>query len=155
LFARKQYRPKRTLDDIGVWATPICTSPTLLSQEGLPGPEPWNAVACHAITVSGFTMTRAGCHYTRDSHIQSQRSAFTSRHRRGRVRSNTCNWCRSVSTSSCRTARERAQLRRVSRSARKREMMVREPCAVVACNINAVNRNRLFSRRPVLAPVTG
>ena len=81
--------------------------------------------------------------YSRHGHIQSQRSAFASLSRRGRVRSSTCNWWRNASTSSWRAARERAQLQRVRRSVRKTDMMV--PGAY-AGKINDINKYRLFSR---------
>jgi hypothetical protein len=64
---------------------------------------------CHAMTVSGLTMTSAVRHSVqmRDSQTQSHRSAFARRTRRGLVRCSTCSWCRNASTSSWSAARDR------------------------------------------------
>lgn len=61
---------------------------------------------------------------TRDNQTHSRRSACASRSRRGRDRFSTASWCRNASSSSGRTARERAQCRRVSRNERNTAMIV-------------------------------
>jgi len=73
---------------------------------------------CQATTVSGLTMTMAARQpfQTRDSQIHNKRSARASRTRCGRDRFSTCSWCRNVTTSRYNAARERTQLRAVSRS---------------------------------------
>jgi hypothetical protein len=70
---------------------------------------------CQAMTVSGLTMTSAVRHpgQMRKSWPQSQRSAFASRNRRGRVCCSTCNWCRNARTSSWSAVRERTHVRRL------------------------------------------
>ena len=78
----------------------------------------WKPRRCHAMTVSGLTMTSAVRHSVQmpESRIQSQRSTFVSRNRRGRVRCSTCSWCRNASTSSWSATRERTDVRRVMRN---------------------------------------
>jgi hypothetical protein len=83
---------------------------------------------CQAMTVSGFTMTSAVRHpaQTRASMTQSQRSVFASWTRRGRVRCSTSSWCRKARISSWSTARDHASVRRVRRSERSTEIMVKQ-----------------------------
>ena len=80
---------------------------------------------CQAMTVSGFTITSLVRHpaQTRANRTQSQRSVFYSRTRRGRVRCSTLNWCRKARISRWSAARDRAKVRRVSRSGRSTEIM--------------------------------
>jgi len=83
---------------------------------------------CQAMTVSGLTMTNAVRHPVemRESRLQSQRSAFASRNRRGRVRCSTYSWCRNARTSSWSAARARAHVRIVRRKDRSADIIAKE-----------------------------
>jgi hypothetical protein len=74
---------------------------------------PWR---CHAMTVSGLTITTAVRQpaHVRDNHAQSHRSALARRSRRGWDRWSTCSWWRSARTSRCRTARDRINPRSIA-----------------------------------------
>jgi len=99
------------------------------------------------MTVSGVTMTSDARHpdQNRASMTRRQWSVFASRTRGGRMRCSTSHWCRKAEMSRWSAARERAQVRSVSRSERSTGTMARK-VTTAARNFNCRNKNGLFSR---------
>jgi hypothetical protein len=77
-----------------------------------------------------------------DSQTQSQRSAFASCNRRGRVRCSTCSWCRNASTSSWSAAYDRTDPRRVKRSDRSAEIIAEKRIVPTKNSISSNPRQR-------------
>jgi len=84
-----------------------------------------NPCRCQAMTVSGVTITSDVRHpvQMRESMAQRNRSVLKSRNRAGRVRCNTCSWCRSARISNWSAARERMHVRRVRRTDRSTDIV--------------------------------
>jgi hypothetical protein len=104
-----------------------------------------NPCRCQAMTVSGLTITsRSPLRPDAREHAQRNRSVLKSRNRAGRVRCNTCSWCRNATISSWSTARERKHVRRVRRTHRITEHC-REACPSSATTSTVATRTDFSS----------
>jgi hypothetical protein len=102
---------------------------------------------CHAMTVSGCTMTSAVRQFaqTRDSQTQRHRSTFPRASRCGCDRCSTCSWWCNASTSRCSAIRDRIVL---GTSGRPKSAQSASPRSLffVRRKCNDCNTNGLFSR---------